>query len=46
LYVQRATGLHVRMSLAGSAVTGEGADEAAEAVEELTEEIVAPGEAR
>jgi uncharacterized membrane protein YbhN (UPF0104 family) len=46
LYVQRTTGLHVRMSLAGGAVTGEGADVASDDLAELTEEIVGPGEAR
>ena len=46
LYVQRATGLHVRMSLVGGAVSGEGADEAAAGAAELAEEIVGPGEAR
>jgi uncharacterized membrane protein YbhN (UPF0104 family) len=46
LYVQRATGLHVQMSLEGGAVTGEGAAEAAGPAEELAEEIVGPGEAR
>jgi uncharacterized membrane protein YbhN (UPF0104 family) len=46
LYVQRTTGLHVRMSLAGGAVTGDGAADAADDVGELTEEIVGPGEAR